>query len=143
MRSPTAYRIWLPSWLGLLLLAVLNGTVRGTVLQRRLGEETARRVATVVLLAALTAYVRRLQRRHPIPDAKHAWIVGLSWVVMTLGFEFGFGRLVAGLAWSELLADYDVRAGRIWVLVPLWTAVAPEVMRRLTLPQASHEPQTP
>ncbi|WP_433038166.1 hypothetical protein [Actinomycetospora sp. CA-053990] len=69
MRSSTAYRLWLPSWLGLLLLAVLNGTVRGTVLQPRLGEETARRVATVVLLAALTAYVHRLQRRHPLPQA--------------------------------------------------------------------------
>ena len=142
MRSSAAYRIWLPSWLGLLLLAMLNGTVRGTVLQPRLGEETARRVATVVLLAALTAYVHRLQRRHPIPDAEHAWVVGMSWVVMTLGFEFGFGRLVGKLAWSELLADYDVRAGRIWVLVPLWTAVAPEVMRRLTLPQAPREPET-
>ena len=67
---------------------------------------------------------------------------GMSWVVMTLGFEFGSGRLVGKLAWSELLADYDVRAGRIWVLVPLWTAVAPEVMRRLTLPQTPREPQT-
>ena len=143
MRSSAAYRIWVPSWLGLLLLAVLNGALRGTVLQPRLGEETGRRVATVLLLAALTAYVHRLQRRHPIPDAEHAWVVGMSWVVMTLGFEFGSGRLVGKLAWSELLADYDVRAGRIWVLVPLWTAVAPEVMRRLTLPPASHESQTP
>ena len=80
--------------------------------------------------------------RHPIPDAKHAWVVGMSWAVMTLGFEFGFGRLVAKLAWSELLADYDVRAGRLWVLVPLRTAVAPEVMRRLTLSQAPREPET-
>lgn len=143
MRSSAAYRIWVPSWLGLLLLAVLNGALRGTVLQPRLGEETGRRVATVLLLAALTAYVHRLQRRHPIPDAEHAWVVGMSWVVMTLGFEFGSGRLVGKLAWSELLADYDVRAGRIWVLVPLWTAVAPEVMRRRTLPPASHESQTP
>ena len=62
----------------------------------------------------MTGYVRRLQRRHPIPDAEQAWIIGLSWVVVTLGFEFGFGRLVAGLTWSELLADYDVSAGRIW-----------------------------
>lgn len=130
--SRAVYRVWVPGWLGLLLLALLNGTLRATVLGPRLGEETARRVATVVLLAALTGYVRGLQRRHPIPDAGQAWIIGLSWVVMTLGFEFGFGRLVAGLTWSELRADYDVSAGRIWVLVPLWTAAAPEVMRRLT-----------
>lgn len=130
MTTSSVYRFWPPGWLGLLLLAMLNGTLRARVLQPRLGEETARRLATAVLLAALSGYVRWLHRRHPIPTARQAWMVGLAWVVMTLGFEFGFGRLVARVSWSKLLADYNVLAGRIWVLVPAWTAVAPEVMRR-------------
>ena len=32
-------------------------------------------------------------------------------------FELGFGHWVAGHPWSRLLADYDLLAGRIWVLV--------------------------
>jgi hypothetical protein len=32
---------------------------------------------------------------------------------MTLTFEFGIGRLVEGLSWSTMLADYDVTRGRI------------------------------
>ncbi|WP_345414812.1 hypothetical protein [Actinomycetospora chlora] len=132
MTSPSVPRPWLAGWFGLLLIALLNGTVRATVLQPRLGEDTARRVATAVLLAAVTVYVRRLQRRYPLPDAEQAWTVGLAWMVMTLGFEFGIGRLVARQTWSELVADYDVTAGRTWVLVPLWIAAAPAVMRRPT-----------
>lgn len=131
MATPSVYRFWIRGWLGLLLLAMLNGTVRATVLAPRWGEETARRIATLVLLVALTAYVSWWNRRHPIPSDHQAWMVGLAWVVMTVGFEFGFGRVVAGLSWSAMVADYDVTAGRTWVLVPLWTAIAPEVVRRL------------
>jgi len=39
-------------------------------------------------------------------------MVGASWLVMTVGFELGFGRLVAKQSWEELLAGYDVTRGR-------------------------------
>ena len=38
-------------------------------------------------------------------------------------FEFGFGHYVAREPWAKLLADYDVRRGRIWRVVPLWLAL--------------------
>lgn len=43
---------------------------------------------------------------------------------LTLGFEFGAGRY-AGKPWSVILADYDVMRGRLWVLVPIITFLAP------------------
>ena len=115
------WRPWLLGWLGMVVIAVLNGTLRALVTQPWLGEEVARRLATVILLAVLTPYVWLLHRRFPLPSARSAWAVGLAWAVMTLAFEFGFGGLVEGLSWSTMLADYDVTRGRIWVLVPLWT----------------------
>jgi hypothetical protein len=56
---------------------------------------------------------------------------------MTLTFEFAWGRLVEGLSWATMLADYDVTASRIWLLVPIWTALAPVVVHRV---QAAHHP---
>ena len=50
---------------------------------------------------------------------------------MTVAFEFAFGRTVADMSWSELLADYDLRAGRLWPLVLAWIAAGPEIVRRL------------
>jgi hypothetical protein len=46
-----------------------------------------------------------------------------------LWFEFGFGHYVLGTPWAELLADYDLSRGRIWVLVPIATAAAPALAR--------------
>ncbi len=58
-----------------------------------------------------------------------ATAVGGLWALLTLGFEFGFGHSVRGTSWAELLADYDVSRGRIWVLVPIATAAAPALVR--------------
>jgi hypothetical protein len=52
------------------------------------------------------------------------------WLGLTLAFEFGFGRLVAKQSWEQLLADYNVAAGRTWPLVLAWLATGPELTRR-------------
>jgi hypothetical protein len=51
------------------------------------------------------------------------------WVALTLAFEFGVGHYIFGKPWPELLADYDLSRGRIWIaalvvtlLAPWWTA---------------------
>jgi hypothetical protein len=33
-------------------------------------------------------------------------------------------RAIEGQPWPEVFEDYDVLAGRIWILVPLWTLVS-------------------
>ena len=55
--------------------------------------------------------------------------MGLVWVAITLTFEFSWGGLVEGLSWATMLADYDLTAGRMWVLVPIWTTLVPAVVR--------------
>ena len=127
----TTWTAWLLGWFGMLALAMLNGTLRAAVTQPLLGETAARALATLILLAALTGYTWWLHRRWPIPTARQAGAIGLTWVAMTLTFEFGWGGLVEGLSWPTMLADYDLTAGRIWALVPIWTAIAPSVVRRV------------
>jgi hypothetical protein len=51
--------------------------------------------------------------------------------VLTILFEFGFGRYVVGDSWSTLLRAYNPGEGRVWAAVPLWTLLAPEILRRL------------
>jgi hypothetical protein len=65
---------------------------------------------------AIAWYVWWFERGDPIPSTRTAWEIGLAWTAMTLAFEFGLG-LTRGLSLSEMLADYDVADGRIWVLV--------------------------
>jgi hypothetical protein len=54
-----------------------------------------------------------------------AWTIGVLWVVLTLVFEFLGGHFLFGKPWQELLADYNILAGRIWVMVLIVTLMTP------------------
>jgi hypothetical protein len=110
-------------------LAVANGLSRG-LYAGRLGDDRAHQVSTATLVAALLPYARAVERRWPLPTARSAAGVGAAWVALTVTFEFGFGHYVAGQSWRTLLADYDLRRGRLWPLVLAATAAAPALARR-------------
>jgi len=122
---------WLLGWLGAAVLGVVNGVVRGAVYEQPLGARTAHVLSTGSLLALLYAYMRSLQRRWPLRAPRDALAIGVAWSVLTVGFEFGFGRFVAHEKWSTLLAQYDLTRGNIWIFVPLWMAVGPCTIQRL------------
>lgn len=111
-------------WFAILLLASLNGAVRDLIVAPRIGDTIARALSTVILCALVVLVtwlsIRWIGPRRP----QQALGVGFFWLVLTLLFEFGAGRL-SGKSWSTLLADYDVFQGRIWVLVPVVTLLAP------------------
>lgn len=69
--------------------------------------------------------------RWPFAGSAAAWRAGILWLAMTVAFEFLFFHYVTGHSWSELLANYDLAAGRLWVLLLAWIAVAPAVFQRL------------
>jgi hypothetical protein len=128
--SPSARRWWIPAWLGGVVIGVANGAAREATYGKRLPELTAHNLSSATGVAALAGYFWVLQRRCPLRTAGDALGVGASWAAMTVGFEFGFGRLVAKQSWPELLADYNVARGRTWPLVLAWIAAGPEVIRR-------------
>ena len=111
-------------WLAILALASLNGAVRDLVVAPRIGDTGARAISTLVLCGVLVL-VTWLSIRWVGPrSARQAGAVGMFWLVLTLAFEFGAGRL-SGKPWAVVLADYDLLRGRIWVLVPIVTFLAP------------------
>ena len=44
-----------------------------------------------------------------------------------IAFEFLGGHFIFGKPWQELLADYNLFAGRIWVMVLIVTLMTPIV----------------
>jgi hypothetical protein len=58
-------------------------------------------------------------------------IVGSWWLSLTLAFEFLVGHYALHKSWATLLADYDIRRGRIWVAALITTLLAPLWMARL------------
>jgi hypothetical protein len=56
--------------------------------------------------------------------------VGAFWLLLTLVFEFGFGRIAQHKSWQELFGAYTLQGGNIWPVVLLTTAVAPWLTAR-------------
>jgi hypothetical protein len=112
-------------WSGILVLAIANGALRVDVLIPRFGEELGHVLSTIGLCVIILivawgaiAWIGPLTRGDSLR-------VGLLWLTMTLAFELLGGRYLFGTPWPQLLADYNVMAGRIWILVLLATLAAP------------------
>ena len=125
------WRRALVAWVVLLLLAVMNGAVRDTVLTPAFGAQAAHIVSTAILaiVIVVVAFLSRdwIGARHD----REAFRVGLRWTVLVLGFAFLAGHFPFGRSWPYVLADYDLLAGRIWIAVPLVTLLAPLCVARL------------
>lgn len=118
------------AWFGMMILAIINGTIRELLYKQYTGELLAHQIATAVLLVLFTIYFWILGSYWPIESQAQAWTIGIIWVVMTLVFEFGVGRL-SGNSWNKLFHEYNLLAGRVWLFAPLWIFFAPYVLFRI------------
>jgi hypothetical protein len=122
---------WTIAWLGGSALGIANGALRELFYKNSVGDLPAHYISTATLIVLLTLYIWMLERRWPLPSQDEAVRVGLTWLILTASFDFGFGHFVAGKSWAELARDYDLSAGRVWILILIWMAVAPTVMKKL------------
>lgn len=112
-------------WFALLAVAIGNGAIREGLLLPWLGRGVAQAVSTVLLSGFIVA-IGWLATPWIAPrSAAEAWAIGLVWVTLTLAFEFLGGHFLFGKSWSALLADYNLLAGRIWVMVLVVTLLTP------------------
>ena len=127
----TMVRRSLVVWVMMLVVASVNGAVREALLIPAIGDAAGRAISTValcVLVLLLTwLTIRWIEPR----SSRDAWVVGALWVALTLGFEFLAGHFLFGDPWSQLLEDYNVFRGRIWILVLVTIAIAPRLCARV------------
>ena len=84
----------------------------------RLGRGVGHAVSTVSLSALILLFGWMTLPWIGPRTLQEAWIVGALWTGLTLVFEFLGGHFIFGKPWAELLADYNLLAGRIWSMVP-------------------------
>lgn len=118
-------------WCAILVFAVLNGMLREKVLIPLFGSFIAL-VVSGVLLAMCIFLVAWLA----IPwwgwlPPKHWWSIGGLWLLLTLVFEFTFGRVGQHKSWAELMQAYTFEGGNLWPLVLLVILVSPRLAAHL------------
>ncbi len=117
-------------WLILVVAAIANGVVRDLALTPVIGEEAALPLSGVTLsilvlgISFVSVSFLRLSR----PAA--FILVGISWVLLTLAFEFLFGRFVVGKSWDSIMKVFNVADGNLFVVVLLVTAISPWLTAR-------------
>ena len=119
------------AWLGILVLAIANGALREAALVPALGKPWGMILSGVSLAGLIfaVAYVA-LPWFGRAPMSSYA-AIGIGWLILTLLFEFAFGRIVQAKPWPQLVEAYTFKDGNIWPIVLLVAAVAPCVAARI------------
>jgi hypothetical protein len=121
------------AWLVMLLVSVANGTLRDFTCGKHLPELLAHQLSTFSGIVLLGVVIYLFMRRWPPASGRQALNIGLFWMSLTVTFEFLFFHYVVGHPWGELLANYDLLSGRVWVLLLAWIAIAPYLLYRFSL----------
>ena len=119
------------AWIPMVFLAIANGALREITYGKRVTALRAHQISTVTAIALFAVYLGFVFHRWPVQSSGQAWAIGLWFLVLTVAFEFGFGRFVAGHSWGQLLLAYNLAAGRVWALVLVFITVAPWLSFRL------------
>jgi hypothetical protein len=117
-------------WFGLLVIAIVNGAIRDFIYRSYLGDLLAHQVSTGIGIILFGIFIWYLNKRWPLASSHQAWTVGFIWLGMTISFEFLFFHYVRNIPWEVLVHDYNIFEGRVWILVLVWTTIAPWVMWR-------------
>jgi hypothetical protein len=124
-------RRWLVAWVSAPVLAIVNGAAREFAYKDQVGESTANQISVAPLIALLALYFWILQRRWPLATRRDALSIGAIWVSLSVLFEFGWGHYVESDSWTDLLQNYDVTEGNLWLLILLWVAAGPATVRAI------------
>ncbi|ACK67033.1 conserved hypothetical protein [Rippkaea orientalis PCC 8801] len=117
--------LYLLAWIPMVLIAIVNGIIRETTYGKYLRELQSHQVSTLTAVVVLGFYMWGLTYFLPSTSSFQALAMGIIWLGLTVIFEFTFGHYVAKQSWQKLLEDYNLLAGRVWVIVLLWIMTAP------------------
>ena len=127
------------AWLLFIPIVFMNAAIRELVYKPLTGELLAHQISTITGSAAFIVLAYFLLRHHlyHIPN-NQLLLIGLMWVSFTILFEFGLGIFVTGASWSEMLYDYNIRQGRIWVFFLVTIFVTPALIKSFVSAKRKH-----
>ena len=117
-------------WFGILILAILNGGFRETVLIPELGSTYGFILSAVILsliIFIVTYFSIPLFGKQQI---KTYIIIGICWFCLTVIFEFTFGYFILDKPWIKLLEAYTFDGGNLWLIVLIVVGIAPLLMAK-------------
>jgi hypothetical protein len=119
------------AWFPMLVLAIANGALRQLTFGKRVSELHAHQLSTAIGSVVMGIFIWFIIRSWPATSSRQAVSIGLIWVSLTVIFEFAMGRFLMHQPWQRLIQDYNLAAGRVWVLFLIWLGLAPYLFYKL------------
>ena len=113
-------------WLPMILIAFGNAMIRELLFAKRFSDLTAHQLSTITLIIFCGIYVWLVSPLLNVQTSEQAFLIGLVWLLLTVAFEFSLGRLT-NKSWAYLLQDYNIFAGRIWLIFLICLFLMPYV----------------
>jgi hypothetical protein len=123
-------------WLPLPAIGMLNGMFRGFLLNRIFPDFVAHQFSSLLMIVWILLYIEAVYGKLNYQKSSDAWLTGLTWVVLTVAFEFILGYFILGSSVQSMLAEYNLLEGRFWVLVLVSILVSPILYFKL----GDHDP---
>lgn len=129
-RAATLIR-YILAWVPMLMVAVANGAIREATFAKSMPELRAHQLSTLSGSVLIGLVIFFVIRSWPPSSGGQALLIGIVWVLLTITFEFFMGLALMRRPLAQVLHDYNLLAGRLWVILLAWLALAPWVFFNL------------
>jgi hypothetical protein len=100
-------------WIEIACAETLHGILRVRLLNRRVGDKVARRIA-VFSGSAIILTIGWFSIPWIAPaSSTDSLMVGALWLVLMLSYDIGLARFAFRMPWSRVAADFDIRRGNL------------------------------
>ena len=83
-------------WFAFPFVAIFNATLRELIYKKPLGDLAAHQISTATGIVFFGIIFYFIFKKWRIESTKHAILIGLIWLGLTILFEFGFGHYIMG-----------------------------------------------
>ncbi len=115
----------------MLVIAVANGALRQLTFAKVMSEPRAHQLSSLIGAMFMGLFIWFIVHIWPPSSGHKALLVGVIWLVLTVAFEFFMGLVLEHRPLAQVLDQYNLFAGRVWILFLSWITLAPWLFLRL------------
>jgi len=113
------------AWIPMLVIAIANGALRQLIIAKVMSEPRAHQLSTLIGSLVMGIFIWLIVHIWPPASGHQALLIGLIWLGLTIAFEFYMGLVLQHRPLAQVLDQYNLFAGRVWILFLLWITLAP------------------
>jgi len=118
-------------WCVMVLIAILNGVFRESILNPMFGDRTALPISGLILSAMIFAIIYLFINRLHATDSQTYIKIGLFWGLFTLVFEYGVGYFVLHQPIEHIHQVFNLQQGNLFSLALVTSIISPWLVAKI------------